>query len=60
MTYGNTSRYAVMLGGMYHTGNLGTLAAEGIDWVWQHRPGELKEIMSADDCLRQNLTLQLG
>lgn len=60
MTYGNTARYAVMLGGMYHTGNLGTLAAEGIDWVWQHRPGELKEIMSADDCLRQNLTLQLG
>jgi hypothetical protein len=37
MTYGDSARYALVLGGAYDAGNLGTLAAEGVDWVWQHR-----------------------
>jgi len=46
MTYGETVRYALMLGAHYDTGCLGTLAAEGIDWLWQHRPSEFDRMTS--------------
>lgn len=60
MTYGDSVRYAVMLGGFYHAGTLGMLAAEGIDWIWQHRAGELVDMIHTQDPSSQNLTLQLG
>ena len=60
MTYGNSVRYALMLSGAFDAGCLGTLAAEGIDWVWQHRAGELADMVHFDKHSRQNLMLQLG
>ena len=45
MTYGESARYALMLGGTYDAGNLGTLAAERIDWVWQHRVQEMVQVL---------------
>ena len=46
MTYGESLRYALMLGGAYEAGCLGTLAAEGLDWVWQHRIEELRGVLA--------------
>lgn len=44
MTYGESVRYVLMLGGTYDAGCFGMLAAEGIDWVWQHRVGDLEQL----------------
>jgi hypothetical protein len=44
MTYHDTAQYVLILGGVYDAGCLGVLAAEGVDWVWQHRIAELSEL----------------
>jgi hypothetical protein len=40
-TYGDTVRYILFLCGYFDTGYLGYEAAEGIDWVWEHRIDDL-------------------
>ncbi len=41
-TYGKHVRYGLFLCGYFDTGYLGYEAAEGIDWVWEHRIDDLK------------------
>ena len=36
-TYSGDLRYILFLGGYFDPGYLGYEAAEGIDWVWEHR-----------------------
>lgn len=40
-TYGNNVRYGLFLCGYFDSGYLGYEAAEGIDWVWEHRIEDL-------------------
>ncbi len=42
-TYGNDVRYILFLCGYFDSGYLGYEAAEGIDWVWEHRINDLGE-----------------
>jgi len=42
-TYGESIRYVLFLCGYFDTGYLGYEAAEGIDWVWEHRIDDLAE-----------------
>ncbi len=42
--YGSNVRYILFLGGYFDSGYLGYEAAEGIDWVWEHRAEDLLEI----------------
>jgi len=39
--YGNRTRYILFLCGYFDSGYLGYEAAEGIDWVWEHRISDL-------------------
>ncbi|MCL6590074.1 MAG: XamI family restriction endonuclease [Firmicutes bacterium] len=41
-TYGETVRFGLFLCGYFDSGYLGYEAAEGIDWVWEHRIDDLK------------------
>ncbi len=41
--YGPLARFVLFLGGYFDSGYLGYEAAEGIDWVWEHRVGDLAE-----------------
>ena len=43
VTYGLNVRFILFLCGYFDTGYLGYEAAEGIDWVWEHRIEELAE-----------------
>jgi hypothetical protein len=43
-TYGKDVRYILFLCGYFDSGYLGYEAAEGIDWVWEHRIDELGEL----------------
>jgi hypothetical protein len=43
-TYGHKIRYILFLGGYFDSGYLGYEAAEGIDWVWEHRIDELAKL----------------
>nr|WP_228021562.1 XamI family restriction endonuclease [Romeria gracilis] len=40
-TYGNQVRFSLFLCGYFDSGYLGYEAAEGIDWVWEHRIDDL-------------------
>jgi XamI restriction endonuclease len=40
-TYGNSIRFILFLCGYFDSGYLGYEAAEGIDWVWEHRIDDL-------------------
>ena len=40
-TYGSSARFILFLCGYFHSGYLGYEAAEGIDWVWEHRIDDL-------------------
>ncbi|MCL2152431.1 MAG: XamI family restriction endonuclease [Oscillospiraceae bacterium] len=40
-TYGNDVRFGLFLCGFFDSGYLGYEAAEGIDWVWEHRIDDL-------------------
>lgn len=42
-TYGEDVRYILFLCGYFDSGYLGYEAAEGIDWVWEHRIEDLEE-----------------
>ena len=42
-TYGDNVRYILFLCGYFDSGYLGYEAAEGIDWVWEHRINDLGE-----------------
>lgn len=42
-TYGNTIEFALFLCGYFDSGYLGYEAAEGIDWVWEHRINDFAE-----------------
>ncbi len=42
-SYGEDVRYILFLCGYFDSGYLGYEAAEGIDWVWEHRIGDLEE-----------------
>ncbi len=42
-TYGETVRFILFLCGYFDSGYLGYEAAEGIDWVWEHRIDDLGE-----------------
>ena len=42
-TYGDNVRYILFLCGYFDSGYLGYEAAEGIDWVWEHRIDDLAE-----------------
>lgn len=42
-TYGPTVSFNLFLCGYFDTGYLGYEAAEGIDWVWEHRIDDLSE-----------------
>ena len=42
-TYGTSIRFILFLCGYFDSGYLGYEAAEGIDWVWEHRIDDLKK-----------------
>ena len=42
-TYGREIRFILLLCGYFDSGYLGYEAAEGIDWVWEHRMDDLKK-----------------
>lgn len=46
-TYGPSVRFMLLLWGYFDTGYLGYVAAEDIDWVWQHRIDDLKGVAAA-------------
>ncbi len=41
-SYGNTVVFVLFLCGYFGSDYLGYEAAEGIDWVWEHRVDDLK------------------
>ena len=41
--YGDDVRFVLFLCGYFDRGYLQYEAAEGIDWVWEHRVGDLEE-----------------
>ena len=43
-TYGGKLSYVLLLCGYFDTGYLGYEAAEGIDWIWEHRLEEIKKL----------------
>lgn len=43
-TYGNEVSYSLFLCGYFDTGYLGYEAAEGIDWLWEHRINDLEQL----------------
>ncbi len=40
-TYGESIQFVLFLCGYFDSGYLGYEAAEGIDWVWEHRIDDL-------------------
>lgn len=42
-TYGNRAQFILFLCGYFDSGYLGYEAAEGIDWVWEHRIDDLSQ-----------------
>lgn len=44
-TYGDSVRFILFLCGYFDSGYLGYEAAEGIDWVWEHRIDDLAEFL---------------
>lgn len=52
MTYGENIPFVRMLGDYFGADDLGTLAAEGIDWVWQHRLTQFEEVGLSRGSLR--------
>lgn len=42
-TYGNTIEFVLFLCGYFDSGYMGYEAAEGIDWVWEHRIDDFAE-----------------
>ena len=42
-TYGNNIDFVLFLCGYFDSGYLGYEAAEGIDWIWEHRVTDFKK-----------------
>ena len=42
--HGTEAQFVLFLGGYFDTGYLGYEAAEGIDWVWEHRIDDFSEL----------------
>ena len=42
-TYGSRAQFILFLCGYFDSGYLGYEAAEGIDWVWEHRIDDLAQ-----------------
>lgn len=42
--YGEQSRFLLFLCGYFDSGYLGYEAAEGIDWIWEHRIEDLAKL----------------
>lgn len=43
-TYGIDVSYSLFLCGYFDSGYLGYEAAEGIDWIWEHRIGDIEQL----------------
>src|SRR5207248_6264990 len=43
-SYGSSVRFILFLCGYFDSGYLGHAAAEGIDWVWEHRIDDLAQL----------------
>lgn len=43
-TYGNDIPFLLFLSGYFDSGYLGYEAAEGIDWIWEHRSEDLSQL----------------
>lgn len=43
-TYGEAVSYSLFLCGYFDSGYLGYEAAEGIDWIWEHRINDLEQL----------------
>lgn len=43
-TYGNNVSYSLFLCGYFDSGYLGYEAAEGIDWIWEHRIKDMEQL----------------
>lgn len=43
-TYGEDIQFILLLCGYFDSGYLGYEAAEGIDWVWEHRIGDMDQL----------------
>lgn len=43
-TYGESLRFVLFLCGYFDSGYLGYEAAEGIDWIWEHRIGDMAKL----------------
>lgn len=43
-TYGRLAAYYLFLCGYFDSGYLGYEAAEGIDWIWEHRVDDLEKL----------------
>ncbi len=43
-TFGNAVSYSLFLCGYFDSGYLGYEAAEGIDWIWEHRISDLEQL----------------
>lgn len=51
--YGDSVRFLLFLCGYFEPGYLGYEAAEGIDWVWEHRTGDFQSLLAPDGKKRQ-------
>ena len=43
-TYGENVRFVLFLGGYFDSGYLGYEAANGIDWIWEHRISDMEKL----------------
>ena len=43
-TYGGNVSYSLFLCGYFDSGYLGYEAAEGIDWIWEHRISDIEQL----------------
>ena len=43
-TYGEDTRFVLFLCGYFDSGYLGYEAAEGIDWIWEHRIEDMDQL----------------
>ena len=43
-TYGESVQFVLFLCGYFDSGYLGYEAAEGIDWIWEHRIDDFEEL----------------
>ena len=46
--YGSSVKFLLFLCGYFEPGYLGYEAAEGIDWVWEHRPNDFLPLLVTD------------